>query len=61
VGSVIWLTGALVTVIGAYLLLDTDKFHSVFEWAVRDTRLLRISLVRNCHGVWCIPDVARMD
>jgi hypothetical protein len=45
-GSVIWLTGALVTVIGAYLLLDTNKFRPVFEWAVRDKRLLRISLLR---------------
>jgi hypothetical protein len=45
-GSIIWLTGALVTVIGAYLLLDTDKFRLVFEWVMRDKRLLRISLLR---------------
>jgi hypothetical protein len=28
------------------MLLDTDKFRPVFEWAIRDRRLQRISLLR---------------
>jgi len=45
-GSIIWLTGALATSLGAYLLLDTDKFRLILEWAIRKDRLLRISLLR---------------
>ena len=45
-GSIIWLTGALAATLGAYLLLDTDKFRLILEWAIRKDRLLRISLLR---------------
>ena len=44
--SVIWLTGALVTVFGAYILLDTSRLHNIVDWALTEKRLLRISLLR---------------
>jgi hypothetical protein len=44
--SIVFLTGALAALAGAFVLLDTSKLRPIVEWVSEDGRLLRVSLLR---------------